>query len=119
MDVRYDATIEELLPLGELSLLMLLALRRGASHGYAIGKEVEEHSDGRLKPTTGARYQALRRLQSNGLLEPAARPDPSGDARRKYFRLTRLGREALDAETARLERLVAAARAGALAPTDR
>ena len=119
MDARRDATIDELLPLGELSLLMLLALRRGASHGYAIGKEVEEHSDGRLKPTTGALYQALRRLQSNGLLAPARRPDPSVDSRRKYFRLTRLGRQALDAETARLERLVAVARAGALAPIER
>ena len=114
--MRPDSTsIDELLPLGELAFLILLALRPGASHGYAIGKVVEERSDGRLKPTTGALYQALRRLQTGGLLRPVERPSPEVDARRKYFAMTARGREVLAAEAARLERLVAAARAG-LAP---
>jgi hypothetical protein len=47
--------------LAELSFHILLALGDGPSHGYAIGQCVEEESGGRLDPTTGALYQALRR----------------------------------------------------------
>ena len=44
--------------LSELAFHILLALGDGPSHGYAIGKEVEERSGGRLDPATGALYQA-------------------------------------------------------------
>jgi DNA-binding PadR family transcriptional regulator len=103
--------IEKFLPLGNLPFHVLVALGDRVSHGYAIGKEIEERSDGRLRPTTGALYQALRRLQEQGLLEPADQPaDDNGDARRRYFRLTDLGREVAAAEARRLDRLVEAAR---------
>ena len=45
--------------LSDLAFHILLALGEGPSHGYAIGKNVEERSAGRLDPTTGALYQAL------------------------------------------------------------
>ncbi len=104
------------LPLSNLTFHVLLALVDRAAHGYALGKEIEERSRGKLKPTTGALYQALRRLETNGLLASTdAPPGASSDQRRKYFRLTSLGRTVLQLEAARLEELVAAARAKALA----
>lgn len=91
----------------ELALHVLLALGTGSSHGYAIGKDVAERSAGRLDPTTGALYQVLKRLLEQGLIAAAAPPaDDSGDARRKYFALTRAGRAAAADELARLDRIV-------------
>lgn len=95
--------------LSDLAFHILLALADGPSHGYAIGKNVEAQSGGRLDPTTGALYQALRRLTEEGLIEPADAP-AGADERRKYFALTRLGRRAADREAQRLDALVRAAR---------
>ncbi len=108
---------EEFLPLGNLTFHILLALGEGSSHGYAIGKDVETRSGGSLDPTTGALYQALKRLTVDGLVEPLrSAPDPETDARRKYFRLTMLGRRVAEAEAERLAGLVAAARERNLYP---
>lgn len=96
--------------LGDLPFHILLALGNGASHGYAIGKDVEERSGGRLDPTTGALYQALKRLRDDGLIRPAS-AEPGADSRRRYFELTPAGRAAAAAEAARLEALLATARA--------
>lgn len=97
----------DFLPLGNLPFHVLLALGSGTSHGYALGKEIEERSDGRLRPTTGSLYQALRRLAEDGLIERAPdRPRISSDGRRQYFRLTELGRRVARAEAARLHALV-------------
>lgn len=105
------------MPLSELSLLVLLSVGNGPAHGYAIGREVEERSAGRLNPTTGALYQALKRLRDDGLLEPAPEENRrADDARRRYFRLTGLGRRVVALETERLERLVTMARANNLYP---
>ena len=103
---------ETQLPLGELAFHILLALGAGASHGYAIGLEIEERSGGRLSPTTGALYQALKRLNDDGLIAPdATAAKASPDARRKYFHLTKHGRALAAAEAERLDQLVATARA--------
>ena len=91
------------------SVDILLALGDGPSHGYAIGKDVADQSGGRLDPTTGALYQALRRLTAEGLIAPAAGPDEV-DSRRKYFALTRQGRRVAAKEAQRLSALVQAAR---------
>lgn len=107
-------------PLGDLPFHILLALGAGPAHGYGIGKEVEERSGGRLDPTTGALYQALKRLHEEGLVEPLAEPpDPGADSRRKYFALTAEGRSAVAAEARRLEELVALARSRKLYPARR
>ena len=98
---------ERLLPLTNLCFHVLLSLGSGPAHGYAIGKELEARSEGRLNPTTGGLYQALKRMLSDGLIEQCS--GPPADARRKYFRLTPLGREVAALESARLERLVEAA----------
>jgi DNA-binding PadR family transcriptional regulator len=101
--------------LSDLAFHILLALGDGPSHGYAIGKYVEEQSGGRLDPTTGALYQALRRLADDGLIAPADAPGDA-DVRRRYFALTRLGRRAAAAEAERLNGLVRAARERRLYP---
>lgn len=99
----------------DLAFSILLALGSGPAHGYAIGKEVEARSGGRLDPTTGALYQALRRLAEDGLIKPV--PSPEGaDARRRYFGLTPSGRAAAANEAQRLDALVRAAREKNLYP---
>jgi DNA-binding PadR family transcriptional regulator len=101
--------------LPDLVFHILLALGDGPSHGYAIGKDVEDQSDGRLDPTTGALYQVLRRLTDEGLVTPVAGPSDV-DSRRKYFALTRAGRRAAAHEAERLAALVRAARQRKLYP---
>jgi len=108
-----DTTRSQALP--DLVFHVLLALGHGPSHGYAIGKDVEEQSGGRLDPTTGALYQVLRRLTDEGLVAPVAGPEDV-DPRRKYFALTRVGRRAAAQEAERLAALVRAARQRKLYP---
>ncbi len=102
-------------PSSDLAFHVLLALGEGPSHGYAIGKDVEERSGGRLDPTTGTLYQVLQRLAADGLI--AAAKTPAGaDERRKYFTLTARGRRAAAEEAARLDALVRVARRRKLYP---
>jgi DNA-binding PadR family transcriptional regulator len=101
--------------LPDLVFHVLLALGAGPSHGYAIGKDVEEQSGGRLDPTTGALYQVLRRLTEDNLVTPVDGPGDV-DARRKYFALTKAGRRAAAQEAERLAALVRAARQRKLYP---
>lgn len=104
--------------LTDLCLHVLLAVGNGATHGYAIGKDIAERSGGRLDPTTGALYQALKRLVDDALIRPAAAPaGEATDPRRKYFVLTAAGRRAVAAEIQRLESLVALARERRLYPS--
>jgi DNA-binding PadR family transcriptional regulator len=101
--------------MSDLEFHVLLALGDGPSHGYAIGKDVEERSEGRLDPTTGALYQVLRRLADDGLIVSADGPSDA-DSRRKYFALTAAGRRAVAAEAERLAGLVRIARKRKLYP---
>jgi DNA-binding PadR family transcriptional regulator len=105
-------------PLGDLPFQIFLALGNGRAHGYAIGKDIEERTAGRLNPTTGRLYQALRQLREDGLIEPSDPPpdESSDDTRRRYFQLTPLGRSVTAMEVERLEGMVALARERALAP---
>jgi len=90
----------------ELSLHVLLALADGPAHGYAIGKDIEDRSGGRLDPATGSLYQVIRRLTDDGLIRPATGPLSDADPRRKYFALTAAGRRAAAEELGRLEEIV-------------
>lgn len=101
--------------LSDLAFHVLLALAEGPSHGYAIGKAVEEQSGGRLDPTTGALYQVLRRLSQDDLIAEVNGPKDT-DARRRYVTLTTQGRRAASAEAARLDALVRTARKRNLFP---
>lgn len=94
-----------------LTYLILLALADAPRHGYGIIKEIEERQGTASAPSTGALYLALQRMEGDGLIEDAPAPaGGEGDPRRRYYCLTRAGLRAAEAESARLVRLVAAAR---------
>jgi len=101
--------------LTDLAFHILIALGSGPAHGYAIGKDVEAQSGGRLDPSTGTLYQALHRLKEEGLIASVEPPERS-DERRKYFQLTERGRRAAEAEARRLHTLVRTARKRKLYP---
>jgi DNA-binding PadR family transcriptional regulator len=102
----------DVLPLTEPTLYILLSLAPGQKHGYAIMKDVEALSQGRLRLTTGTLYGGLKRLLDQGWIERVDDTAAGDSARpRKAYRLTRVGRRVLEAETARLERLISAVRA--------
>jgi len=107
-----DAEVEALVPLPRLAFQILLALAKCEGHGYAIAKEVERNTDGRTKPSTGSLYLSMEKLHTQSLIEKAeASPDDGNqDARRRYFRITPLGRRVARAETERMLRLVNLAR---------
>jgi DNA-binding PadR family transcriptional regulator len=101
-----------LLPLTPAAFHILLALADGERHGYAIMRDVEERSDGDVRLAPGTLYGAIKRMLDQGIVEETDdRPDAEDDdERRRYYRLTRFGRDVVRAEAARLERLVEAAR---------
>ncbi len=103
---------ESLTPLPRLAFHILLALAKDESHGYAIAKEVERNTAGRTKPSTGSLYLSMEKLRGRDLIEEAADRPPAADddARRRYFRITPLGRRVARAEGERLLRLVTLAR---------
>ncbi|HVL68068.1 MAG TPA: PadR family transcriptional regulator [Vicinamibacterales bacterium] len=109
---------ESLLPLTPISFEILLALHDGELHGYAILQAVEARLAGRLPMRTGTIYRALARLLDEGLIE---RSDATADddPRRRYYAITRLGRETAKAEARRLADQVDAARAHRLLPSVR
>ena len=98
------------LPLREPTFFILLSLSPGAKHGYAILKEVESLSDGRVKLSTGTLYGAIKRLLDRGWIRRVDDPLPNGtDRERKAYALTEQGRQVLSAETVRLQKLVSIA----------
>jgi DNA-binding PadR family transcriptional regulator len=109
--------IDDLLPLKPALFLILLALTDGDRHGYSLKKEILRRTDGRVKLGAGTLYRSIRQLADRGLIEESSqRPDPAlDDERRRYFRLTRLGRQAARAETERLADLVRVAQSSRLA----
>lgn len=108
--------VDQLLPLKPALYLMLLSLTDGDRHGYGLKKEIFRRTDGRVKLGAGTLYRSIRQLVDLGLIEESdRRPDPAlDDERRRYFRLTRLGREAARAETERLADLVRIAQSSQL-----
>jgi DNA-binding PadR family transcriptional regulator len=95
-------------PLTPAVFHVLLALADGEKHGYAIMRNVEDHTAGTLKMGAGTLYGTLQRLSDAGwVLEAAApRAQSARDEKRRFYRLSDAGREALGAEVRRLEDLV-------------
>src|SRR5215471_21588805 len=99
---------ETFLPLKTNWFHILLSLAAEDQHGYGIMQEVLDRTDGKVRLWPATLYGSLKRLIEEGLIEesgerPARELD---DARRRYYRLTRLGRRVLDAESARIQELV-------------
>jgi DNA-binding PadR family transcriptional regulator len=92
---------------------ILLALADGEKHGYAIMQEVETNTDGTVTMGPGTLYGSIKRMLAAGLIEESdERPDPDlDDQRRRYYKLTGLGGQVVEAEAQRLASLVSLAKA--------
>jgi DNA-binding PadR family transcriptional regulator len=111
-------TVNSVPPLTPAGFQVLLALAAGEAHGYAVMRFVEQVTAGSVRLGPGTLYRTIGRLLADGLVEEVEGGDPAAphDARRRYYRLTPLGRQAAEAEAAQLERLVAAATQAGLLP---
>ncbi len=96
----------ELLP-GTLDVLVLKAVSLGKLHGYGVLLRIEQISAGALLVQQGALYQALARLEHQGLID-SEWGTSDNNRRAKYYRLTAPGRRRLGEETASWNRLVQA-----------
>jgi DNA-binding PadR family transcriptional regulator len=102
--------IDRHLPLTPVVLEIAMALAGGERHGYDIMQEVERRTGGRIVLHPGTLYRALARLLDQGFIEELAERRDEDDERRRYYRLTPLGRAVARAEVDRLAHQVAAAR---------
>ena len=107
---------EQFLPLTPLSLAILLALADGARHGYAILRELEKQSDGRVVPGAGTLYAALERMLSDALIAESSGKDETGGPPRRYFTITAFGRDVARAELLRMARVIDVGREKRLVP---
>jgi DNA-binding PadR family transcriptional regulator len=94
---------------------VLLSLAGGERHGYAILKDVQRQTGSQFRFGPGTIYGTLQRLMEAGWVEEAPAPAAT-DARRRYYRITRTGREALRGEVDRLGALLDVARAHRIQP---
>jgi DNA-binding PadR family transcriptional regulator len=92
----------------EPTFLVLAALADGAKHGYALIREVNVISDGRVTLRAGTLYAALDRLAGEGLVRQSGEEVVDGRLRR-YYDLTDAGAEVLAAQATRLRRNAAEA----------
>jgi DNA-binding PadR family transcriptional regulator len=106
------------LPLQPAAFHILMALGDDDRHGYAILQDIAARTGGRVRLSPATLYRTIERLLDAGLiLELDERPDPEeDDARRRYYRLSPLGRKVARAEARRLADLVSLARESGLAP---
>lgn len=99
------------LPLSPAVLHVLLALVGEDRHGYAIMQAIRTHSGGEYKIGPGTLYDNLQKLMEKGFVEESRQPATDEDARRRYYRLTSMGKRVLAAELNRLEQIVRAGKA--------
>ena len=104
-DVSWYAMVDA--PLTPALFHVLLSLADGEKHGYAILKEVEARTDGKVVLSTGTLYGIIKRLLADGWIRQSALGSTD---RRRAYRLTPLGRKVALAEAERLRDLVLSAR---------
>ncbi len=116
--IQETADPQSFLPLTNLAFHTLVALAEEDRHGYAIIKDIEDRTDRQLSVRSGALYTVIQRLLEVGLVDNASIPDRelASDQRRKYYRITELGRQVAALEGARLARMVDAAQQRRLLP---
>jgi len=95
------------------SFHILVALADGDRHGYGIMQDVAARTNNQLRLSAGTLYGSIKRLLEQGLIVEI---QSEGEERRRYYRLTPLGRKAARAEAARLAELLEQARNHGLAP---
>lgn len=108
-----QSVVDRFLPLKPNWFHVLLSLANEDQHGYGIMQEVLSRTNGRVRLWPATLYGTLERLLDANLISEVKRRQSAGtdDPRRRYYRLTALGRHVLSAECARLEELVRVIRA--------
>ncbi|HSL22212.1 MAG TPA: helix-turn-helix transcriptional regulator [Vicinamibacterales bacterium] len=108
----------DLLPLPPQDFQVLLSLTDGPRHAYGLATAIEVQAATGIRLGIGSLYRMLARLTALGLIQDFDPPaDAAGhEARRKYYRITRLGRQVAAAEASRLEQVVRLARKQRLLP---
>ena len=99
-----------------LHILLALADERHGRHGYAVARDVEESTDGQIRMGPGTLYGSIQRMLDAELIEERSGRGTDEDARRRYYKLTSLGRRVLSLELERLSAVVAIARRKQLLP---
>jgi DNA-binding PadR family transcriptional regulator len=115
---EYGDETDGFLPLPTAVFHILVALADRDRHGYSIMQDVAQRTDGKVRLSAGTLYSAVRRMLEQGLIaELRGSPDPtSADERRRYYRLTKLGRDVAIAEARRVSDMLTQARATGLIP---
>lgn len=104
------------LPLHKDAFHILVSLADRDRHGYSVMRDVAERTNGAVRLSPSSLYSSIRRLLEQGLIhELDERPDED-DERRRYYRLSPLGRAVALAEARRMEQLLADARSVGLLP---
>jgi DNA-binding PadR family transcriptional regulator len=99
--------VDSFIPLKANWLHILVALSDGDQHGYGIMQDVLERTQGKVRLWPASLYGTLKKLIDEDLIEESPnRPRVDDDSRRKYYRMTDLGRRVLAAESQRLRELV-------------
>jgi len=109
---------QALLPLTPVVLHILLSLadERQGKHGYAVAREVEELTEGQIRMGPGTLYGSIQRMLDATLIDERHSRSASDDERRRYYKITSLGRRVLELEVSRLAAIVAIARRKQLLP---
>lgn len=95
-----DAHIKKVyIPMTETGFYILLCLQE-ESHGYGIVQKVERLTEGEIKLSPGTMYGSLSKMEKDGLIRFVREEE-----KRKIYMITELGREVLDLEMRRIERL--------------
>ena len=97
-------------PLTSSVFYILLALTDADRHGLGIGDEIRARTGGVADLGPGTLYTTLARMLKRGLVQTSEAPDAADDPRRRYYRITPLGRRELQRESARLAVVMSAAR---------
>lgn len=98
-------------PLPSAAFQILLALAGGDLHGYAIMRQVEEQSSGRMRLGPGTLYGSIQTLLEEELIREVECEESAATERRRTYRLTTAGRKVARAEAERIADLVRVARA--------
>jgi DNA-binding PadR family transcriptional regulator len=104
---------DESVPIRTSTLVVhvLLTLADGPVHAYGIMKEIARRTDNRLNPGPGSIHFTLTKLLEGGMITESASSDAlEGDARRRYYALTKRGRALLADELGALEDILRVAR---------
>ena len=95
-----DAHIRKVyIPMTETGFYILLCLQR-PNHGYGVVQQVEKKTGGEIRLSPGTMYGSLSKMEKDGLIRFVAEED-----KRKIYEITPLGREILEMEKKRIERL--------------